>query len=84
MKLWGALAGIVLGLLLVAVIAWSAGEAHYRNCLQRVELEYPEAFQPAASSPTERPYGETEEEGSFEFFRQVDREEAISSCSRWP
>ncbi len=55
------------------------GEMHYRNCLQRVELEYPTSF-----TPVNLDQFSTLEEGGFHFFRQHDREVALADCHSWP
>lgn len=56
------------------------GEMHYRNCFQRVELEYPAAFQANNDSSVPDFSGE----GSFEFFQRSDREAALQACHGWP
>jgi hypothetical protein len=55
------------------------GEMHYRNCLQRVELEYPAAF-----AETKRGQYGAVEEGGFQFFQQPERETAVGDCHSWP
>lgn len=56
------------------------GEMQYRNCLQRVELEYPAAFQANKDSSLPDFSGE----GSFQFFQPSEREAALSACQAWP
>jgi hypothetical protein len=53
---------------LVALLAWIGGEAHYGNCLEKAAIEHPLPL--ATGGPGNPP--------------QVAREEAVSSCSRWP
>jgi hypothetical protein len=53
---------------IVLLLAWIGGEAHYRGCLEKVALEHP------------LPIATTGSGNSV----QVEREDAISSCSRWP
>ena len=59
------LAIAVVTIVLVLLLAWIGGEAHYGNCLEKAALRYPASSQ--ASPPDE-----------------AAREDAISSCSRWP
>jgi hypothetical protein len=55
------------------------GEMDYRNCLQRVELEYPATFAESKRGQ----YGAVEE-GGFQFFQQPEREAALEGCNSWP
>jgi hypothetical protein len=84
---WGALAVGVAAVVVVLFVGLKVGgEMHYRNCLQRVELEYPAAFQ-ARGSNTESPnqFSElTEPKPHFEFFQQPNREVALRECHSWP
>ena len=52
-------------IVLVLLLAWIGGEAHYGNCLEKAAVQYPASSQ---ASPTD----------------EAAREDAISSCSRWP
>ncbi len=52
----------------VVLLAWIGGEQHYGNCLEKAALEHPLPLATTGSGNS----------------AQVAREEAISSCSRWP
>lgn len=67
-----------LALLAAASLAWIGGEMHYRNCLQSVELRYPVSYQ----SGPENQYADPR--AHFAFYKKAQRDQAISSCSRWP
>jgi hypothetical protein len=73
------------GLALAAILAVLfvglkvGGEMHYRNCLQRVELEYPTSFTPEKVNQ----FSEGEE-GGFHFFQPPNREIALGECHSWP
>jgi hypothetical protein len=59
-----ALAAVVV----LALLFWIAGEAHYRNCLTETGLRYPVAESGAALDPGDA----------------AARDEALADCSRWP
>jgi hypothetical protein len=89
---WALLAVAVLAVVaFLGVGSYIGGEMRYRNCLQRVELEYPTAFQARGENTAGEglglggnQYEANEPEPHFEFFRQGDREGAVSRCSPWP
>jgi hypothetical protein len=70
----------LVGILVILFVGLKiGGEMHYRSCLQRVELEYPTSFTPEKVNQ----FSEGEE-GGFHFFRQGDREAALTQCHSWP
>lgn len=79
--------GLCLGVILLTIIAaavlWGAGESHYRSCLTEAELRYPAAYQQGGTEEP-NPYLEEKTPGHFVFHEKAQREDAISSCSRWP
>jgi hypothetical protein len=52
----------------VVLLAWIGGEQHYGNCLEKVAIEHPLPIATAGSGNEQ----------------QAAREDAVSSCSRWP
>jgi hypothetical protein len=58
----------VFAVALVALLAWIGGEQHYGNCLEKAAIEHPLPIATAGSGNQQ----------------QAAREDAVSSCSRWP
>jgi hypothetical protein len=52
----------------VVLLAWIGGEEHYGNCLEKAAIEHPLPIATAGSGDQQ----------------QAAREDAVSSCSRWP
>lgn len=74
---------VVLGVAAVLAVLFVGlkigGEMRYRNCLQRVELEYPTSFTPEKVNQ----FSEGEE-GGFHFFHPPNRDVALKECHGWP
>lgn len=76
-KLGIAVAGVA-AVVALCLIGWIGGEMHYRNCLHSVELRFPVAYQPGQANQYSDPHAH------FAFYDKVERDHALSSCSRWP
>jgi len=82
MKRRGQLVLAIPAALLTASLLWIGGEMHYRNCLQSAELHHPVRYvaarEPGIGGPN--PYLSI----PAHFTGREERNEAISTCSRWP
>jgi hypothetical protein len=77
--------GVLLALASVLALLWLGGEAHYGNCLQAAEANYPVTYQQG----NEKGKGYLGMEAIppkwvYLAGNEQERADAISGCSRWP
>ena len=78
-------AAAVMVVLIVVLLGWVAGEAHYRNCLTAADLRHPATSQPLVEAGGK--FNEFNKAGRGHFVLNPEdgaRNEAIDGCSRLP